>query len=180
MAGTKDNGKDLRGDAELWKLMTKDVKRLPGKKYKESKPATEKKSERTTSISIKKNPVKSEVRPIKEKPKGKEVDRSTVQKLSRGQMPIEAVLDLHGMRQYEAYDALKKFINRNYIKGKRCVLVITGKGGASGVGILRQKVPEWLQETDLEPAVLKVTAAKPKDGGAGALYVLLRRRREDR
>jgi DNA-nicking Smr family endonuclease len=60
----------------------------------------------------------------------------------------------------------------------RTVLVITGKGGFGDArGVLREAVPRWLNEGDLRPRVLSCAWAQPKHGGAGALYVLLRRQR---
>lgn len=101
-------------------------------------------------------------------------------------MPIEARLDLHGMSQIQAHHALERFILRCHARGMRCVLLVTGKGtpraSSTGTddrktGILKQKVPEWLREGALYDLVLKIETARPKDGGEGALYVLLRRKR---
>ncbi|MCK6417889.1 MAG: Smr/MutS family protein [Alphaproteobacteria bacterium] len=105
------------------------------------------------------------------------VDRRTAQKLKRGQMAIDARLDLHGLTQAQAHERLRQFILHAYRAGHRCVLVITGKGGIEGKGVLRRMVPQWLEEAPLAKTVLSVTAARPKDGGEGALYVYVRRRR---
>lgn len=116
-----------------------------------------------------------------------EVDRRTAQRLKRGQIPIEGRLDLHGMTQIQAYDALKSFIPDMYHQGKRCILVITGKGASKNSamsladyepGVLKQKTPDWLKEPHLRQYVLKVQAARQDHGGGGALYVLLRRQRD--
>lgn len=108
------------------------------------------------------------------------IDKRTSQRLGRGQLAIEGRLDLHGMTQGEAHDRLAGFIRRAVAAGKRNVLVITGKGfKASGeTGVLRQAVPRWLNEPGLRPHVVALRHAQPKDGGEGALYVLLRRERE--
>jgi DNA-nicking Smr family endonuclease len=98
-------------------------------------------------------------------------------KLRRGRLPIEGRLDLHGMTQAAAVDKLAAFIERAEAAGKRCVLVITGKGLASG-GILRDQVPRWLNQAPNRARVLAFDYAQPQHGGAGALYVLLKRRRE--
>ena len=110
-------------------------------------------------------------------PEGAGLDRRSALRLKRGQMPIEARLDLHGMTQAEAHGALLRFLARARESGTRAVLIITGKGGAGGEGVLRRSVPRWLAEPDCRGSILATAPAQPKDGGAGALYVLLRRRR---
>lgn len=115
------------------------------------------------------------------------IDRATFQKLRSGQMPIDGTLDLHGMTQAEAHDALIRYIGNSYRAGRRCLIVITGKGRRSEVqhenfpsrsrGVLQRVVPEWLNQLDLRPMVLAIAHAQPKHGGTGALYVLLRRKR---
>jgi DNA-nicking Smr family endonuclease len=109
-------------------------------------------------------------------------DGRTGERLRRGRMPIEARLDLHGMSQPQAHAALLAFVERGYAEGRRCLLVITGKGGgkladAQPYGILRRVVPEWLNTPGLRPKLLAVTTAQPQHGGDGALYVLLKRRK---
>ncbi len=105
--------------------------------------------------------------------RGKDLDHRTEQKLTRGKMHLEGLLDLHGMTQDQAHPALNQFILSAFACKKRCVLVITGKGA----GILKKSVPEWLNQTPLTSIVLKSIEAQPKDGGEGALYVYLRRDR---
>src|SRR5712692_5095602 len=107
------------------------------------------------------------------------VDRRNAERLRRGERRIDARLDLHGMTQDEAHRALDAFLARAEQAGWRCVLVITGKGrpGTSAAGVLRTAVPRWLNEAPNRARLLAIAAAQPKDGGAGALYVLLRRRR---
>ncbi|HXP12299.1 MAG TPA: Smr/MutS family protein [Stellaceae bacterium] len=102
------------------------------------------------------------------------IDRASFEKLKRGQMAIEARLDLHGQTQDEAHRALSVFIVRAQAQGRRLALVITGKG-REGRGVLRESVPRWLNEPALRGRVLALAAAQPRDGGSGALYVLLRR-----
>jgi len=106
------------------------------------------------------------------------VDRRTAERLRGGVLPIEARLDLHGMTQAQAHRALDAFLARAAEAEQRCVLVITGKGGRmAGDGVLRAAVPRWLNEAPNRGRLLAFAPAQPKHGGAGALYLLLRRRR---
>jgi len=117
-------------------------------------------------------PHPGEAPPRRRREPGAGLDRRSADRLRRGQLAIEARLDLHGLTQAEAHRALDDFVARAHDGGKRCVLVITGKSG-----VLREAVPRWLHETPSRGRVLGFTPAQPRDGGAGALYLLLRRRR---
>lgn len=109
------------------------------------------------------------------------IDRRTADRLRRGKLPIEGVLDLHGLRQDEAQVQLTDFLTRVHRSGRRCVLVITGKGQRGDTahegGILRRMLPVWLARAPLADKILLHTPAQPKDGGSGAFYILLRRQR---
>ena len=107
------------------------------------------------------------------------LDKSSAKKLNKGQHAIEAHLDLHGMTQQQAHVALTFFIEASFEARKRCVLVITGKGLRLGgsVGVLRLAVPRWLNEEPNRSRVLAFSYATLKDGGEGALYVMLKRKR---
>ena len=104
------------------------------------------------------------------------VDRRTWLRLKRGKVTLEATLDLHGQTQEQAHRRLGHFLARAAERGARCVLVVTGKGLASG-GVLRQMVPRWLNEGANRERVLAFCPAQLRDGGEGALYILLRRHR---
>jgi DNA-nicking Smr family endonuclease len=104
------------------------------------------------------------------------IDRANAERLKRGRHEIEARLDLHGLTQSEAHRALSGFVASSHAAGHRCVLVITGRGRLGG-GILRAAVPRWLAEPDLRGRLLGIAPAQPHHGGAGALYLLLRRLR---
>ncbi|WP_349253766.1 Smr/MutS family protein [Bradyrhizobium sp. CB82] len=99
-------------------------------------------------------------------------------KLSRGRSEIEARLDLHGMTQMRAHRALSGFLQRAHHDGLTFVLVITGKGKAGGEsGVLRRQVPEWLSLPEFRAFVVGFEEAHIGHGGAGALYVRIRRAR---
>ncbi len=107
------------------------------------------------------------------------VDRRTVERMRRGKMPIDARLDLHGHYQDAAQSELNAFISSCAATGCRVVLVITGKGSVGeGGGVLRRRLPDWLNQPACRPHVLAFAGARPEHGGAGAFYVLLRRRRD--
>lgn len=108
----------------------------------------------------------------------KDVDANTKKRLRRGKLDIKGIIDLHGFDRYSAYDHLKRFIAHHYNRGSRVVLVITGKGVLSpdGIGVIKQNLPTWLKEGDLSHMVLDFTLARGKDGGAGAFYILLRKK----
>jgi len=108
------------------------------------------------------------------------LDRRLRQRLARGRMEIDARIDLHGLTQAQAHDALADFLRIASARGSRIVLVITGKGGAprdGERGVLRRQVPNWLGSGTLREHVVGFAPADIGHGGDGALYVRLRRRR---
>jgi DNA-nicking Smr family endonuclease len=110
------------------------------------------------------------------------LERRTRIALRRGALKVDARLDLHGMYQAEAHAALTHFLMRCRTAGHTHVLVVTGKGGVgsddpfSERGVLRRSVPHWLRAPELRFVVLGFEEAARHHGGAGALYVRLRRR----
>ncbi len=140
------------------------------------------------------------------------IDSSTLAKFRAGKMPIEGILDLHGMTQVFAHETLVRWLLRGYEHGKRCLLIVTGKGqrppswdeddfnknstfssssraGKIGHynagekhaprGVLKQSLPLWLDSSPLRQIILAIATAKLQHGGDGALYVLLKRKRQD-
>jgi DNA-nicking Smr family endonuclease len=105
------------------------------------------------------------------------IDKQTLLRLRRGLIAPELRLDLHNLSQAEAHRALTLALATAQSAGRRCILVITGKGyGADGaVGVLKTMVPRWLVEPPNRARVLAFCHAARGHGGEGALYVLLRR-----
>ncbi len=106
-----------------------------------------------------------------------DLDARTMERLRRGRVRPEARLDMHGMTQDEAHRAVAGFIAASRSAGRRCVILITGRGRAKlGGGILREQTPRWLNLQPTRGNILGFAEAQPKDGGAGALYVLLKKK----
>ena len=105
------------------------------------------------------------------------LDRKILKRLKAGDYALQGTLDLHGLTQLAARAQLEKFIGQARQAQRRCVLVIHGKGlHSEALGpVLKQGVPDWLSHGRLGRQVLAFSSALPKDGGDGALYVLLRR-----
>jgi DNA-nicking Smr family endonuclease len=120
------------------------------------------------------------------KPSSGGLDAAAKRRLRRGRIEVEGRVDLHGMRRAEAHSALAHYLAESQAAGRRCILVITGKGGRTtgagegdfvtrGDGVLRQQVPQWLRQEPSSSRIFAVEQAHPRHGGAGALYVFLRK-----
>jgi DNA-nicking Smr family endonuclease len=111
------------------------------------------------------------------------LDRRTKARVVRGAVAIDARIDLHGLTQQAAHGRLRRFLAEAQEADRKIVLVITGKGraalepGSEDRGVLRRMVPIWLAAPDLRPLVIGFEEAGRGHGGAGALYVRIRRRR---
>jgi len=119
-----------------------------------------------------------------------DIDRRTADRLRRGRYPIDMKVDLHGMTAAQAQSALFSAIDRGWREGKRCILLVTGKGGQARdpvperdgwreprTGVIRSSVPGWIDTPPHRDRVLALTPARQEHGGGGAFYLLLRRRR---
>ena len=110
------------------------------------------------------------------------IDKSTLKKFKQEEFAVEAVLDLHGLREDNAFEQVEEFIVRNYSDGKRCVIIVTGKGihqqdDLYARGVLKKQVPQWLNLPRIRAMILIYKNPSERLGGAGALYILLRRNR---
>jgi DNA-nicking Smr family endonuclease len=100
------------------------------------------------------------------------LDGASWNKLRRGQMRPERVLDLHGRTVQLAFAAFERFIHAARADGLRCVEIVTGRGAGEG-GVLRRELPHWLNLPHIRTSIL--AAAHPHRANTGAVVLLLRR-----
>jgi DNA-nicking Smr family endonuclease len=105
------------------------------------------------------------------------LDQALVAKLRRGEFAVQGHLDMHGMTREEAKGAVDQFLRSSRQGGKRCVLLVHGRGTHSKdqLPVLKDALRTWLATNRFGRHVLAFATARPVDGGAGAVYVLLRR-----
>jgi DNA-nicking Smr family endonuclease len=164
----------------LWAHVAASVKPLPGRKPLVPKPAPAPAAEvRPVGVFASLDaapPPRPALQPLAQ------MERRMRQRVSRGRAPIDGVIDLHGMRQDEAHRALVAFIRRKQHEGAAVVIIVTGKGDPDpdkGRGVLKRMVPHWLADPGLRNAVIGYEEAGLRHGGGGALYVRIRRQREN-
>jgi DNA-nicking Smr family endonuclease len=101
------------------------------------------------------------------------VQDKVLRKMRQGQYNAEAILDLHGKTAREACESLSHFLLQCQHQDVRHILIIHGKGRDNDWPVLKNKLNNWLRQTE---QVIAFCTAGPKHGGNGALYVLLRRK----
>ncbi|MFP2912901.1 Smr/MutS family protein [Pyxidicoccus sp. 3LFB2] len=108
---------------------------------------------------------------------GPGIDRNLLRSLRRGDFSVQGRLDLHGMSQVEAKDAVERFLSDSRRANRRCVLIVHGRGlnSKDQIPVLKAGIKTWLSSKRIGSLVLAFATARPQDGGAGAVYVLLRR-----
>jgi len=187
--------RDLGADEQaLWDEVTRHVRRLKAQKIK-NKPRVSTVGRSATEPTAIAEPVsaRSPAKSTPRVPTGFGIDGATAERLRRGKVEPDSRLDLHGLTQTQAHTRLLAYVRRARERGERCLLVITGKGAPAAhtrddlrpfsmperpkAGVLRVLVPRWLAEVEMLPFVVGVQSAHRRHGGAGALYVYLRRQR---
>ncbi len=110
------------------------------------------------------------------------LDPRLLRRVRAGEFAYQAHLDLHGMTADQARPAVETFLTEAYRGGKRCVLIVHGRGlnSKDQVPVLKSRLTTWLARGQFARLILAFTSARPCDGGAGALYVVLRRQRHAR
>jgi DNA-nicking Smr family endonuclease len=104
------------------------------------------------------------------------LDIRTTRKISKGKISIDGRLDLHGYHQHDAHHILYNYVENAYFSGKRTLLIITGKGNL-GRGVLRENVPKWLAGAKFRLLISGFAESHSVHGGAGAIYIKIRRKR---
>lgn len=166
-------------DRVLWSLVAKSARPLKGRKPVEDaapEPRPEEKMPGPPPVAAPAGPAPAAAATRRQHVMHP-LDRPTLDRLSKGKLPIEGRVDLHGMTQGEAHALLLSFLQRAHANGVRYVLVITGKGfSTGGDGILRRQVPAWLSTPPFRTLVSSHDVSARHHGGGGALYVRLRKR----
>lgn len=105
------------------------------------------------------------------------LDRRIFRKLRNGDFSVRAHLDLHGFRKDEAKQEVELFLTKARADGQRCVLIVHGRGlnSKDQIPVLKTALKSWLERGRIARSILAFSTARPHDGGAGAVYVLLRR-----
>jgi DNA-nicking Smr family endonuclease len=112
---------------------------------------------------------------VLEKCKSLGIDKNLDKKLKGGNLQIDARLDLHGCILENAHNRVYNFIEMAVSNNYRCLLIITGKGLNSNTNdTIKNNLQEWFKEAYFANRVIKYCDAAPKDGGGGAVYVLLK------
>jgi DNA-nicking Smr family endonuclease len=175
-------------DEKLWRHVVRAVQPLAGRdRLQPSVQLPEKPRVKTAAPRARPRPVAHvPVRPAVTPPSAPDLapgaapglDRRTATRLRRGRLAIDARFDLHGHTLAAAHGALGRFLRAAQNRGARCALVITGKGRMGEGGVIRAALPGWLNDPGLRPIIVAFAQAQPRDGGAGAYYVYLRRVRD--
>lgn len=174
---SRSRHRDLTEDERiLWNLVARTANPLKGKALPPPEAATEEPVAAKQPAAAPSSAPSAVKTPAQDRRQIHHLDRVTQKKISKGRLVLEARIDLHGLRQDEAYGLLLSFLNRAHASGIRYVLIITGKGRSSASdGVLKRSVPSWFATGPFRPLVSGYEDAARNHGGEGALYVRLRR-----
>lgn len=173
---------------ELFAAALKDARPLRGARLKPATPPAKAMAPAPKPVVAPRPPARKSSAPLPELKSQTHAhpDRSTAEKMRRGQMAVEATLDLHGMTLARAEPALAQFLAQAQAQGLRMVLVVTGKGakvdresGRIAEGAIRREFPHWLNAEKNRGRIVAFRSAHVRHGGGGAFYVLLKKIRRD-
>jgi DNA-nicking Smr family endonuclease len=168
-------------ERKLWGHFTRSVAPL-GRELMPAVPPPTATSSKTKSPTQVRPPARVAAAAARTAPGLEPFDRRLKQRLARGTESLDDRIDLHGKTQSEAHAVLLSFLRKAQSHGAKFVLVITGKGGGarddwSERGVLKRQVPLWLKLPEFRGYVIGFEDAHSGHGGAGALYVRIRRRK---
>lgn len=164
-------------EAALWERVTREVRAFrerPSPTAESVEPVAVAKA----TVALKASPA---VRPVHARPRpGTTLDGSWDKRLARGEATPDLTIDLHGHSLGTAYEALDAGLARAEARGARLVLLITGRPPTDAAppvrrGAIRAAVGDWLHASRHAARIAAVRNAAPRHGGAGALYIVLRR-----
>jgi DNA-nicking Smr family endonuclease len=163
-------------DRRAWALVARTVRPAPGRTRPEIEETQQGKAAARASAAAPQAAPPSH-RPSARSPvPGPLADVSNHRPVRRGQLDVEARLDLHGHTQDTAFRELAEFLLTQRAIGARCVLVITGKGRLGG-GVLRSRFLDWIGSAEIRPLLAGYSRAHVRHGGDGAFYLLLKAKR---
>ena len=155
----------------LWNKVARTVSpRRRNHGHKSAKPYPPVASNQEEFANLLRLPPQNDHKAFKIKP---EIELNRDKKTRRGQIAIEATIDLHDMTQVKAFQVLQNAIISASNRNHSCILVITGKG-LSGAGILRQSLPRWVNDPALRPLIASYAQAHIRHGGSGAWYIFIK------
>lgn len=163
-------------DSDLWAAYGKGVRKWGAEKEEKEQPIPSSGPVHTISVAPLQEAVfekKQPPQPEKPQPLDLRIERN----LSLGEVVIEAKWDLHGQTEERAHEDLCAFVDKQYQRGRRLVLVITGKG-RDGQSVLKTNVPRWCGVSPLSEKIRAVRTAAPQHGGEGAYYLLLKKKKD--
>lgn len=107
---------------------------------------------------------------------GATLDGGWDSKLRKGDIRPDRIIDLHGHTLAAAHDVLSQALDQAHADGDRVLLIITGKGRADRPSRIRAELAHWLDAGVMRSRIASLRGAHPRHGGAGAFYVILRRK----
>jgi DNA-nicking Smr family endonuclease len=162
-------------EAALWRRVVDSVKPMHGPLPEAAPPKPEAPAKPVAKVQVR----PKSVAPSARKAPGTTLDGSWDKKLARGLVQPDRSLDLHGHNLSTAWALLDRKLGEAVADGARVLLLITGKPPSDkpGRGAIRAAVGDWLAASPYAGDIAAVRNASPRHGGAGALYIVLRRRR---
>ena len=161
-------------ESALWRAVAKSVAPLPGRTLPAEEVAIAEPKRPAPA-----KPVRAQVPSAHRKQSSALAERGGEKRIRRGRVDISASLDLHGYTEFTAHAVLRTFLLRQQAENARAVIVVTGKGRGGEEGVLKRRLPAWLNAPDLRGHIAGYAEAHRRHGGAGAYYVFLKRARED-